>query len=91
MADWFNRAFGTVGKAVAEARHELIDRGWFGRMHMPNPTGFPDRSPGDDMPSPDHLRNLHDWFKPDPAREPGNREPDPSPPSQEPPDHGIDR
>lgn len=36
MTDWFDRAFGTLGNAVAEARHELLG-GWFGRHFEPHP------------------------------------------------------
>ena len=36
---WLDRAFGTVGTIVSEARHELIDRGWFGRNFSPPAPG----------------------------------------------------
>lgn len=32
---WFDRAFATAGQAIAEARHELIDRAWFNRNFAP--------------------------------------------------------
>jgi hypothetical protein len=55
MTDWFDRAFGAVGDAVAEARHELLG-GWFGRTFEPHP--MQRRGTEQEQPSPGE-RDIH--------------------------------
>lgn len=95
MGSWFGRTFGGIADeardAIAQARTELVDRGWFGRMTVPNPTGFPDRSIDEmSVPSPEHLRNLHDWLNPLAIEPDGDRGRDVAPPTQDGPDRSID-
>jgi len=96
MGSWFERAFGGIADeardAIAQARTELVDRGWFGRMTMPNPTGFPDRSIDEmSMPSPEHLRNLHNWLNPPTIKPDVGEGKDVTPPANnDGPDRSID-
>lgn len=84
MNDWFSRNFGA---AIADVRERLVTEGWFGRINQPDFTAFPSRT-GDELPSPEHLRNMRDMLD-DWTRGVGDRDL-PSQPNQAPIEQGID-
>lgn len=83
MLDRLAQAFGA---AVADARRELVERGWFGRAEMPSSTSFGDRSPEEAaFPDPRTLRELHDWMTPADGSRAEREQPE-----HQPPELGID-
>ncbi|MGA0546833.1 hypothetical protein ACO2Q1_16300 [Brevundimonas sp. VNH65] len=98
MNNAFIRSFGA---AVADVRERLISEGWFGKLEKPDYTGFGSRPAEGSIPSPQHLRLMHEQYKAffepkpekagqapgDPARDAPAREA----PGHKPTQHDIER